>query len=114
MFITSFSAGIVLILFGTLVWKFKFIALIAGRRGRETDKEGLAKWIGKNMIIMGMVVWVSALIQILIFKDTRQLIDFAIILVLSTRMAIGAGKFSKPIAKPSKKSMAKAKKRPKN
>jgi hypothetical protein len=49
MILTSLTAGIVLILIGALVWKFKLVTLIAGRReDRETDREGLARWIGKK------------------------------------------------------------------
>jgi len=112
MIVTSLTAGIVLILTGALVWRFKLLTFIAGNRSdTQTDKAGLAKWIGKNMIIMGIVVGVFAAIQIMLFQDTHILVDSAIILVLSTRMAMGAPKFSKPLGKSSLKTVAKEKKR---
>ena len=102
--ISSFASGFVLILVGALVWKFKWVTLITGRNRTDwkTDIEGLANWIGKNMIFMGIVIWVVAVIQIIIFKDTQFLVDLAIILLLSTRMAMGMAKYSKPLGKPSK------------
>jgi hypothetical protein len=111
--ITSFSAGIMLILIGFLVWRFRLVGFIVGRNAAgDTDKEGLARWIGKNMIMMGIVLGVFAVIQVILFRDTRLFVDVAIILVLSTRMAMGASKFSKPVIKISDKKR-KEKKRPK-
>ena len=104
MIISSITAGTVLILFGAIIWKFQLVGLIAGRsRGREVDKPGLAQWIGKNMIIMGIVVCIFAWIQVQLLGNTHLVFDSAIILVLSTRMALGAAKFSKPQGKTSKK-----------
>lgn len=115
MIITSLTAGIILVLFGVLVWKFKLVTLFAGRRqGQETDKVGLAGWIGKNMMFMGFVVMISAIIQLVIFQENYLIVDTAIIVLLSIRMAKGTAKFSKPRAKTSKKAIAREKKRPKN
>jgi hypothetical protein len=112
MLLTSLTAGLVLIVFGALIWRFKFVGLIAGRRpGYVTDKEGLARWLGKNMIGMGALVLASAVIQFLLFQNTHLAVDLAIILVLSTRMALGTAKFSKPLAKAHKKAGSKAKKK---
>ncbi|NLI92277.1 MAG: DUF3784 domain-containing protein [Peptococcaceae bacterium] len=112
--ISSLTAGFVLIIAGALIWKFKLVIFMArSHPDREIDKEGLAKWIGKNMIIMGLVVSIFAAIRVLILGNTSLIVDLAIILVLSTRMSIGMAKFSKPIQKPSRKALAKEKKRPK-
>lgn len=106
--ISSLTAGTFLILIGLLIWKFKLVHLIPGvRTNSQTDKEGLAKWLGSNIIIMGIVIWLVGAIQILIFKETRFIVDLAIILGLSTRMAIGMGKYSKLTVKPSKKAQNK-------
>jgi nitrate/nitrite transporter NarK len=104
MLITSLSAGIVLILAGILIWRFKLVMImVRSRPGRVTDREGLAKWVGLNMMIMGLAVCVLAAVQVVIFGNTRLIVDIVTILLLSTRMAVGAAKFSQPPAKAAKK-----------
>ncbi|MFA6808052.1 MAG: hypothetical protein WCR27_03575 [Eubacteriales bacterium] len=94
MYITSITAGIVLIIIGITVWKLRMVNIIADRRpGRKTDKEGLAKWMGMNLIYMGFFVCLSVLAQILFLKTTKIIFDIGIIIIFSTRMAAGATKF---------------------
>lgn len=95
--LVTVTAGIFLMVIGLIIWKFRLIRLFGGKRAdRETDEAGLAKWIGLNLIIIGLVISVVAIIQMLIFKTTYTFIDFVIIIGLSTRMAMGTAKFHRP------------------
>ena len=95
--IVTITAGLFLMVIGILIWKLELIRLFGGRRtDRETDEAGLAKWIGFNLIIIGIVISIFAVIQMLLFQTTYTIIDFVIIITLSTRMAMGTAKFHRP------------------
>ncbi len=103
--VVTVTAGLFLMIIGTLIWKFELIRLFGGRRtDKETDEAGLAKWIGSNLIIIGVVISVFAVIQVILFRTTYTFVDFVIIIILSTRMAMGTVKFHRPKgSKPSSK-----------
>lgn len=95
--IVTVTAGLFLMLIGGVIWKFRITRPFGGKRtDRETDEAGLAKWIGFNLIIIGIAISIFAVIQMILFKTTYTVIDFIIIIVLSTRMAMGAAKFHNP------------------
>lgn len=105
---SSVLGGLMLVAIGAVIWMFKWVGFVANNfRGREVDREGLARWIGLHMITMGIIVAVVAVIQYLIFKRTYLAVDAVIIITLSMRMAWGAARFAKPLSKPSKKSQVK-------
>lgn len=92
--IVSITAGIFLMIVGAVIWKFTLVSLFIGRRAaKDVDRPGLAKWIGANLIIIGIVVSIFAVIQTMIFQRTYLAADFIIILILSTRMAFGTSRF---------------------
>ena len=106
--VVTITAGLFLAIIGIIVWQFKLVGLFVSKQdGKQTDRPGLAKWIGSNLIIMGIVVSVFAVIQMLLFKTTYTAVDFVIILMLSTRMAMGTAKFNRPAGKPSKRKQPK-------
>ncbi|KUO59519.1 MAG: hypothetical protein APF84_19655 [Gracilibacter sp. BRH_c7a] len=103
--IVTVTAGLFLMVIGALIWKFRLIRLFGGKRAdKETDEAGLAKWIGFNLIIIGIVISIFAAVQMQIFHTTYMLVDFTIIIILSTRMAMGTAKFHKPKGSSKKKS----------
>lgn len=57
------ACGLVLLFVGIVIWRKRAVSLIAGyKEGKVLDIEGLTKWIGKNMVIIGgAVVALSAL-----------------------------------------------------
>lgn len=105
MLITSLASGLMIMLLGLLTWRFKLGKyLIRTRPHHEIDQEGLAMWLGKSMIGMGLALWVAAGIQWVTHSSYRW-VDFAVILALSTRMAMGTTKYQKPLTKtPAKRS----------
>ena len=106
--IVTITAGIFLMLVGAVIWKFNIVRpFISRRAGKDTDKPGLAKWIGSNLIIIGIVVSIVAVVQVLLFQRTYIVVDFIIILILSTRMAMGTSRFY--LAKGSKKNQGRKK-----
>ena len=55
--IVTITAGIFLMAIGALIWKLKLVGpFVPKQTNRETDRVGLAKWIGTNLIIIGVVV----------------------------------------------------------
>lgn len=95
--IVTVTAGLFLMVIGAVIWKFQITRPFGGKRtDRETDEAGLANWIGFNLIIIGIVISLFAIIQVILFKTTYTVIDFIIIIVLSTRMAMGTAKFHNP------------------
>ena len=107
--IVTVTAGVCLMLIGAIIWKFKLVGFFVRKKaGQQTDREGLAKWMGTNMLTMGIITIVFAAIQFRLFQTTYMLVDFIIIIILSTRMAMGMSKFNRPVGK-SKKTKNKGK-----
>lgn len=106
--VVTITAGLFLVIIGIVIWQFKLVGLFVSKQsGHEADRPGLARWIGSNLIIMGIVVSVFAVIQMLLLKKTYPGVDFVIILVLSTRMAFGTAKFNRPPGKSAKRRKSK-------
>ncbi len=70
--------GLFLVIMGGLVWRFKLLALIGGYdEDYVKDKKGLAKWLGINYILMGLLVIINSVIG-LIYDDIPEIITIAI------------------------------------
>ncbi len=58
-----FVTGLVLCVLGLLVWKKQMVSIIAGYDPRKVlDPAGLARWVGRNVFLMGAAVMALALI----------------------------------------------------
>jgi hypothetical protein len=67
MYIIFLCAGAFLIVLGLIVWVFKVVDIIAGYDPEKvTDKDGLARWVGRNLIIMGAVIIIIAIVGIIV------------------------------------------------
>ncbi len=69
--------GTVLIIgFAVAIWKYKNLGLISGyKENKVKDKNGLAKWIGVNLLIMAAYNTITALI---LLYDNGKLIDIVL------------------------------------
>ncbi|QVK16750.1 DUF3784 domain-containing protein [Mycoplasmatota bacterium] len=59
--------GSFLVIVGGLIWRYKILEIVPGYI-EETikDKKGLAKWIGINYIIMGLLIVINSIICLMI------------------------------------------------
>jgi len=89
--------GIFLSVLGILIWNYELVNLIAGYSEEKTkNKQGLAKWVGKNVIVMGVLtILVSILDYLLNFTIGLAIVFTAIIVVLSIRTNIGCKKYER-------------------
>ena len=58
-FIVMALVGTLFLLFGFIVWRFKIASVIAGYdKERVKDPDSLARWMGKCMMVTGLLAWV--------------------------------------------------------
>ena len=96
--LVAIFVGLLLLAVGYLIRFQQMIEIIAGYDpDKVTDKEGLAKWVGSNLFLMGlMCLSLGGLGLILPELSTIQVPSFlAIIVILSVRTAIGCKKYEK-------------------
>lgn len=91
--------GLFLILIGLIIWKLKIVWFIAGYDSeRISDKNGLARWVGKNLILMGILVILIGLMEI-IFPNIKKNFIIPAYLIIVTCISIvtlaGTGRFDK-------------------
>ena len=78
---TSLLAGLILIIVGAILWKFKLVELLAGyKENSNVDKNLLAKVTGLSLLMLGPLLLAES---VLIFKGLIKQ-DAAIIIVLGT------------------------------
>lgn len=78
---TSLLAGLILIIVGAILWKFKLVELLAGyKENSNVDKNLLAKVTGLSLLMLGLLLLAES---VLIFKGLIKQ-DAAIIIVLGT------------------------------
>lgn len=78
-----------------MIWKKKLLELLAGYdENKVTDKNGLAKYAGSHLILMGFLILITSIIGAMLEKST-SLIYFAIVVTISIKMAIGCKRFEK-------------------
>ncbi|ACL70110.1 DUF3784 domain-containing protein [Halothermothrix orenii] len=97
MTIVLLIVGIFLSVLGLLIWKYNLVNLIAGYSEEKTrDKQGLAKWVGKNILIMGALTILISILEYLLNITMWIVVTFIIIVVvLSIRTNIGCKKYEK-------------------
>lgn len=91
--------GLFLILIGLMTWKLKITWIINGHSSEEiNNKEGLAAWIGCNLILMGvLVLFLEALVLIFpgINKDIIIILYVIIVLGMAIVIKMGAYRYVK-------------------
>lgn len=87
--------GVFFALLGFLVFKFKMIEILAGYDEKKViDKDGLARWTGSNLILMGIGVVVSSVICDI--ADINSVFFFvSIVLLIVMRIIIGNRRYEK-------------------
>ncbi|MBS4538255.1 DUF3784 domain-containing protein [Clostridium sp. D2Q-11] len=87
--------GGVFIILGYLIWINKSLWLIAGYDERKVlDKDGLAKYEGLHLFIMGIFVIAISILG-LIFNKSNIIWQTILILLMSIKMAVGYKNFQK-------------------
>lgn len=90
------TVGVLLIILGILIWKKQMVSLLAGYDEKKViDKQGLAKWVGSNMIIFGAIV-VLLSFAIIFSKINTLILLFGIvviILIMACLIALGCKKY---------------------
>ncbi len=61
MYVIFILIGVALAVLGAFIHRYKPVHIIAGYDPQKTtDPEGLAKWVGTNLILMGLITAVAA------------------------------------------------------
>ncbi len=59
--IVTVLIGVTCVAFGYLISKKQMLDMLAGYDPKKvTDKEGLARWVGTNLVLMGILAFFSA------------------------------------------------------
>lgn len=89
--------GVFLTILGFLLYKYKMVEMLAGYdENKVTDKEGLAKWSGVNLILMGSTIVVVCLIGLILDFNTTILFILTVV-ASSIRMIIGSKELEKKV-----------------
>jgi hypothetical protein len=99
MYITFLCVGAFLIAAGLIVWVFKFVDIIAGYDPYKViDREGLARWTGRNLVLMGTLIMIAAFTGTIVPGIKPMIILYAymiIIAVLSIVTIAGTRRYGK-------------------
>ncbi len=98
MLIVFFIIGVLVLGLGGAIWKFNFVEIIAGyEEKRIIDKQGLTKWVGTNLIFMGIVlVFISILGYWFCETVWISVIFVTVVILFSIRIAVGCKRYEKP------------------
>nr|WP_304364462.1 DUF3784 domain-containing protein [Methanosarcina sp. KYL-1] len=90
--------GTFLTLLGTAVWRFRLVDILAGYDEKKvSDKAGLAKWTGRNLVLMGLLILLNVILSISGFEPVEKpfLLDILVIFTLAVLTAAGARKYER-------------------
>lgn len=90
--------GIFLLLVGSLITRFNLVEVIAGYEPNKVkDKEGLARWVGGHLMVMGILGVVSGFLGYFFSGQSLYiaLVYFLTIPVLAVKTALGSRRFEK-------------------
>lgn len=87
--------GAVFLTLGYLIWQHQYLQLLAGYDEKKvTDKEGLAKYTGKHLLIMGALVLAISINGIV--SETNTIAPYLIIVIfISVKMVRGTKEYEK-------------------
>lgn len=89
--------GAFLAILGLVIWKKQMVGIIAGYDKKKTrDNAGLAKWVGRNMVVAG-VLWVVFAIILMVAQNVsttvKVLVPIAVLAVVCVMTAVGCKKY---------------------
>jgi len=91
--------GAFLIIMGGLIWRFKILEVVAFyEENKIKDKNRLARWVGINYIIMGLLVIGNSILGIMLeqVNDMETLVVFTVIFITCVFvMSLGSKKYEK-------------------
>ncbi|MDF2674335.1 MAG: hypothetical protein K0R09_2603 [Clostridiales bacterium] len=91
--------GVFLILIGLIIWKLKIVRIIAGYDlEKVNDNDGLARWVGRNLVLMGMLIILLETIVIIFPNIKINLIILAYLIIvigISIVTIVGTKRFEK-------------------
>lgn len=91
--------GVLLVILGAVIWKKQMVSIIAGYdKNKTTDSAGLAKWVGRNLMIIG-ALWIVLSIIFMVIKTILTivivLVPIALLIILCIVIALGCKRFEK-------------------
>lgn len=91
--------GTILVILGAVIWKKQMVSVIAGYDKNKTkDSAGLAKWVGRNLAIAG-VLWVIFAIILMVADNIptalKMIVPIALILTICIITAVGCKRYEK-------------------
>lgn len=91
--------GALLVILGAVIWKKQMVSVIAGYdKNKTTDSAGLAKWVGRSLMIAG-VLWIALSIIFMVIKTILTvvivLVPIALLIIMCTAIALGCKRFEK-------------------
>lgn len=92
------SYGTFFVLLGFVFWRLKPVNILAGYDEKKIlDKEGLAKWISRNLVLTGLLIYLHVGLAIagVSLVEKPVLLDFLIIFAMAVLMALGTGRYEK-------------------
>ena len=99
MYIVFIIIGVFLILIGLMVWKLKVVGIIARYDSEKViDKDGLARWVGRNLVLMGILVILLGVIGMIVLNvEPYFIIPIYMIIVLGISIVtvIGTRRYQK-------------------
>ncbi len=97
MLILFFIVGILLFVLGIVIRKYNVTGIIAGYNEEKTkDKQGLTKWVGTNLIIMGILATLISVFGNWFGETVWLIVIFVIVIIIfSIRTARGCKKYEK-------------------
>lgn len=91
--------GALLVILGAVVWKKQMVSVIAGYdKNKTTDSAGLAKWVGRNLMIVGALLLVLSIIYMVIktiLTIVIVMVPIALLVIFCIAIALGCKRFEK-------------------
>ncbi len=85
--------GVAMVAAGVMMRKYQLLKLLGGYDpNKVADKQGLANWLGANMILMGLLIIVAGVLKMAVYVS---IVLLGVILAISIRTVLGAGRYEK-------------------
>ena len=88
----NIAFGIIIVLLAYLIGRHKMLEVLAGYEpDKISDKEGLAKWVGANLLLMGLAGIFSGIVALLFEQAARGAFwsFFVVIALICARIVMG-------------------------
>jgi hypothetical protein len=98
MYVVFILIGVALAILGAFIHRYKLVQLIAGYDPKKTaDPEGLARWAGTNLLLMGTITAVAAAVSEYLALPLQYVffIFIAAVLLISVRTVNGCKRYEK-------------------